>query len=90
MRHQPRFETKSENAQRANAQIRTLVARLNRAAEIFDNDIKAEEDRACIHDRSDPAYPMFARAWLARRNNLRTTIAELEKRIETIETMVPA
>jgi hypothetical protein len=90
MRHQPRFETKNENALRANAQIRTLVVRLNHAAEMFDNDIRAEEDRARIRDRSDPAYPMIARAWLTRRNNLRTTIAELEKRMQSIETMVPA
>jgi hypothetical protein len=38
-----------------------------------------------VSDRSDPTYPILARALAARRDNLRDTIAALEQRLATIK-----
>ena len=41
-----------------------------------------------MSDRSDPAYPILARALAARRDNLWDTIAALEQRLATIKVAV--
>ena len=88
MKHLDRFETDHETALRKAAQIRTLIVKLSRSVQIFDGDIETEQERARVHDISDPAYPILARSWTARRDNLLVTIADLKKRLETIEATV--
>jgi septation ring formation regulator EzrA len=86
MKHHRHFETiQSETAPRETAQIRTLIADLDRIVRILDCDITAEEERARVFDRSDARYPILARTLAARRRNLGKTIAALEKRLMTIK-----
>jgi hypothetical protein len=61
-----------------------LIADIDRVVRILDSDIAAEEERARVFDRSDAMYPILARALAARRDNLKGTIAALDKRLATI------
>jgi len=74
MAKQQRFETAPRNV----VQIETFIARLARTAELLDEDIKQEEERASVRDPRDPGYPMRARTLRTRQENLRATIASLE------------
>ena len=67
------------------AQIRTLIVDLDRIVQILNFDIAAEEELAQISDRSCVTYPLIAKTLVARRDNLRNTIAELELRLATIK-----
>jgi hypothetical protein len=55
-----------------------------RLVRILDCDIATEEERAQVSDRSDAAYPILAGVRAARRDNLRDTIAALEKRLANL------
>ena len=48
----------------------------------FDREIKAEQDRAGIHDPSHFAYPTYAKAAMQRRENLKRSAAELRIQLE--------
>jgi hypothetical protein len=85
MRHQRHFDIASETALREAAVIGTMMDELNRTVCLLDCDIAAEEERARISDRSNPAYPILARTLAARRDNLRDTITALEQRLTTIK-----
>jgi hypothetical protein len=74
-----------ETAAREAAVIKKMLDDARRTIQIFYVDIATEEERAGVFDRSEPGYPVLARALAARRNNLNATIAELE-RFETIKT----
>jgi hypothetical protein len=84
MNHQRRFDT-SEAVPREVAQIRKVIVDLDRTVQILGCDVATEEERVRVSDRSDPAYPILARALAARRDNLRETIAALEQRLATIK-----
>jgi hypothetical protein len=84
MNHKRRFDT-SEALPREVAQIRRVIVDLDRTVQILDCDVATEEERVRVSDRSDPAYPILARALAARRDNLRETIAALEQRLATIK-----
>jgi hypothetical protein len=84
MKHQRHFDA-SETVLREVAQIRKVIVDLDRTVQILDCDVATEEERARVSDRSDPAYPILARALAARRDNLRDTIAALEQRLATIK-----
>ena len=47
-------------------------------------DIAAEEQKAGLFDRCQADYPMLARTLAARRDNLKGTIAALEKRLSDL------
>jgi hypothetical protein len=51
----------------------------DRIVQILDSDIAAEEEQACEFDPSQAGYPMLARTLAGRRDNLRETIAALER-----------
>jgi hypothetical protein len=85
MKHQRRFETDYQSAPRDAMQIRTLIANLSRSIEILNCDIETEEERVRVRDIFDPAYPVLARALTARRENLKATVAALQKRVENID-----
>jgi hypothetical protein len=56
-----------------------LISDLDRQVRILDHDIAAEEERARVFDPFNAAYPILARTLAARRDNLKETIAALEK-----------
>jgi hypothetical protein len=87
MKHQRHFDA-SETVLREVAQIRKVIVDLDRTVQFLDCDVATEEKRARVSDRSDPAYPILARALAARRDNLRYTIAALEQRLATIKVPV--
>ncbi len=63
-------------------QIETMVAEFTRMAIELDREIVNEERRAGINDPSHFAYPTYARAAIARRDNLKRSIGELTAQIE--------
>jgi hypothetical protein len=73
----PRFETSRETAV-----ITRILADLVRTVKQIECEIAAQEERACISDRSDVKHPMLARTLIERRDNLKMTIDALEQRLE--------
>ena len=72
------------NRSREALQTRSLIADIDRVVQILDSDIAAEEETARVFNRSQAEYPMLARTLAARRDNLKGTIAALEKRLSDI------
>ena len=64
------------------AQIETMIAEFDRMAADLDREIKTEQDRAGIHDPSHFAYPTYAKAAIARRENLRRSAGELKQQLD--------
>ena len=64
------------------AQIETMISEFERIAGDLDREIKAEQDRAGIHDPAHFAYPTYAKAALQRRENLKRSAAELRIQLE--------
>jgi hypothetical protein len=58
---------------------------LDRIVQILNCDIATEEERVRVFDRSDVTYPLLAVTLVARRDNLRDTIAVFERRLATIK-----
>jgi hypothetical protein len=73
-----RFDTKFSPT--ASDQIEALVSTLSNRVRLLDQDIEAEEERTNCKDRRDASYSILARTFIARRDNLSVTIAELQKR----------
>jgi hypothetical protein len=80
MRHQRYFGNASDVALKEVARISALISDLDRIVRILNSDIVTEEERAQVFDPFDPTYPILARTLTARRDNLKDTIAALEKR----------
>ena len=59
------------------AQMEAMIADFQRMAGDLEREIVAEQERAGIHDPSHFAYPTYAKAAMARRENLRRSIDEL-------------
>ena len=88
MKHQRQFGTEGGIASRASVkQIRMLITHLARTVKILDADIKAGERHPRARDLSDPDYPVLARMLSTRRRNLMITIASLEDRLGSIESL---
>ena len=66
------------------AVIRSMVEDLQRTIQILLIDICTEEERVQVFDKADPLYSVLARTLTARRDNLIVTVADLEKRLDTI------
>ncbi len=64
------------------AQIESMIAEFERIAGDLEREIKAEQDRAGIHDPSHFAYPTYAKAAMQRRENLKRSAAELRTQLE--------
>ena len=62
-------------------QIRRLIDDLRRVVTILDAGIAEEEAQARILDPTRPEYPFLARALAARKANLESTMASLERRV---------
>ena len=75
-----RFEY-DEKRQQVN-DIEMMIADFRRMANDLDQQIKVEQQTSGISDVNHFAYPTFARAAIARRDNLQASIGDLEKRLE--------
>ena len=64
------------------AQIEAMIAEFDRIAGELEREIKVEQDRAGIHDPAQFAYPTYAKAATARRENLRQSTVELRVQLE--------
>ena len=64
------------------AQIETMIAEFDRVAGELEREIRIEQDRAGIHDPAHFAYPTYAKAAIARRENLRRSVDELRIELE--------
>jgi flagellar protein FliJ len=63
------------------AQIETMIAEFERMANDLEREIRAEQDRSGIHDPAHYAYPTYAKAAIARRNNLKHSADELRAQL---------
>jgi flagellar export protein FliJ len=72
----------AEEKRRRVRQIETMVAEFTRMAGDLDREIVSEERRSGISDPGHFAYPTYARAAIARRDNLKRSIGELTAQIE--------
>ena len=64
------------------AQIEGMIAEFDRMSGDLEREIKTEQDRAGIHDPGHFAYPTYAKAAIARRENLKRSIDELRVQLE--------
>jgi flagellar FliJ protein len=64
------------------AQIEGMIAEFERMAGDLDREIRAEQDRAGIHDPGHFAYPTYAKAAMQRRENLQRSADELKAQLE--------
>ena len=64
------------------AQIEAMIADFRRMAGDLDREIIAEQERAGIHDPAHFAYPTYAKAAIARRENLKRSADELAVQLE--------
>ncbi|HEY4925941.1 MAG TPA: flagellar export protein FliJ [Roseiarcus sp.] len=71
-----------EEKRRRVRQIETMMAEFSRMTLDLDREIGVEEKRAGISDPNHFAYPTYARAAMSRRENLKSSIAELAGQME--------
>jgi flagellar export protein FliJ len=64
------------------AQIEAMIGDFERIGGDLDREIKAEQDRSGIHDPNHFAYPTYAKAAIARRDNLKRSAEELRGQLE--------
>jgi flagellar export protein FliJ len=64
------------------AQIEGMIADFDRMAADLEREIKAEQERAGIHDPAHFAYPTYAKAAMQRRENLKRSADELRGQLE--------
>jgi flagellar export protein FliJ len=64
------------------AQIEAMIAEFDRIAAELDREIKAEQDRAGIHDPGHFAYPTYAKAAMTRKENLKRSTDELRAQLD--------
>jgi flagellar FliJ protein len=64
------------------AQIEGMIAEFERIGGDLEREIKSEQDRAGIHDPAHFAYPTYAKAAMARRENLKRSADELKVQLE--------
>jgi flagellar protein FliJ len=63
-------------------QLETMIAEFSRMARELEREISVEEQKAGISDLSHFAYPTYARAARARRDNLQRSAEELTTQLE--------
>src|SRR5207344_3501810 len=64
------------------AQIEAMIAEFDRIAGDLEREIRVEQDRAGIHDPAHFAYPTYAKAAIARRENLKRSADELKVQLD--------
>jgi flagellar export protein FliJ len=71
-----------DETRRRVAQIETMIAEFSKMARELDREIALEEQRSGISDTSHFAYPTYARAARARRDNLQRSAGELTSQLD--------
>lgn len=71
----------ADDKRRRVAQIETMIAEFARMTAELDREIAIEERRAGISDPTHFAYPTYARAAIARRDNLKRSAGELHDQL---------
>jgi hypothetical protein len=89
MKHKRHFEIDRTDAREA-ATIGAMIADMRRVVEVLDSSVSAEEERSRFRDRTDSRYPILAKQFAERRDNLKVTIATLEARLSSDSINVPA
>jgi flagellar FliJ protein len=74
-------EMRTDLARQQVAQIESAIADLDQTARGLEEEIEIEHNRTGIRDPRHVAYSMYAKATIARRDNLKRTITELEERL---------
>ena len=64
------------------AQIEAMIAEFERMAGDLEREIRAEQERVGIHDPAHFAYPTYAKAAIARRENLKRSADELRVQLD--------
>src|SRR5215468_7061490 len=64
------------------AQIEGMIAEFDRMSGDLDREVRAEQDRAGIHDPAHFAYPTYAKAAIQRRENLKRSADELKVQLD--------
>ena len=64
------------------AQIEGMIAEFDRMSGDLDREIRAEQERAGIHDPAHFAYPTYAKAAIQRRENLKRSADELKVQLD--------
>jgi flagellar export protein FliJ len=77
-----------DDKRRRVAQIEGMIAEFERMAGDLEREIKAEQDRANIHDPGHFAYPTYAKAAMNRRENLKRSADELRGQLEDAKAML--
>ena len=70
------------------AQIESMIADFARMVVDLDREIAAEEQRSGLSDPNHYAYPTFARAQGARRDNLKRSSDELKEQLEEAKALL--
>jgi len=68
----------ADEKRRRVTQIESMIAEFERMARDLSDQVVAEQQRTGIHDATHFAYPTFAKAALARRDNLLASASELK------------
>lgn len=63
-------------------QIEGMIAEFERMATDLEREIRAEQERAGIHDPTHFAYPTYAKAAIQRRENLKRSADELKGQLD--------
>ena len=64
------------------AQIEGMIAEFDRMSADLEREIVSEQERAGIHDPGHFAYPTYAKATMARRDNLKRSADELKGQLD--------
>jgi len=70
-----------DNVRRQVSQIETMISDLERMATTLASDIQAEQDRTGVHSPSHFKYSTYAKAAIARRDNLNRSINGLREHL---------
>jgi flagellar FliJ protein len=62
--------------------IEAMIADFDRMANALESEIRVAQNRASIHDPGHFAYPTYAKATIARRDNLRRSIDKLKGQLD--------
>jgi hypothetical protein len=81
MKHPRHFGSANDVGLGEAARISKVIGDLDRVVRILDCDVATEEELARVLDPFKINYPVLARALTARRDNLKQTIAALERRL---------
>ena len=71
-----------DEKRRGVTQLEGMIAEFERMANELDQQILAEQQRAGIEDPTHFAYPTFAKAAMARRDNLQKSANDLKEQLE--------